>query len=97
MAYHLDPADVEAVLAKAERDQIKFVNLQFTDIAGHVKTVTEPVVQLADSLNYGTWFDGSSIEGFARIHESDMFLVPDPATYALVPWEHENGQVARFI
>ena len=97
MPYHLDPADVEAVLAKAERDQVKFVNLQFTDIAGHVKTVTEPVVQLADSLNFGTWFDGSSIEGFARIHESDMFLVPDPATYALVPWEYENGQVARFI
>ena len=97
MPYHLDAGDVEAVLARAERDQVKFVNLQFTDIAGHVKTVTEPVVQLSDSLNFGTWFDGSSIEGFARIHESDMFLVPDPSTYALVPWEHENGQVARFI
>ena len=53
---------------------IRFVQLQFTDIIGHVKAVTIPIHQLAGSVKHGTWFDGSSIEGFTRIAESDQYL-----------------------
>ena len=97
MPDHLDADTIEAALQRASDDGVKFVNLQFTDIPGQVKSITRPVEQLEDSLTYGTWFDGSSIEGFARIAESDMFLVPDPTTYALVPWEQQHGQVARML
>ena len=97
MPYHLDPKVIERTLERVKKDEVRFVNLQFTDIIGHTKSVTLPVEQLEDSLNYGTWFDGSSIEGFARIAESDMFLVPDPKTYAVVPWEQTSGRVARFL
>lgn len=82
-------------LDKAEEDGVKFVQLQFTDIHGNIKSVTIPVHKLAESLEKGTWFDGSSIEGFTRIAESDMFLKPDPETYALLPWE--DTKIARFI
>lgn len=82
-------------LDKAEEDGVKFVQLQFTDIHGNIKSVTIPVHKLAESLEKGTWFDGSSIEGFTRIAESDMFLKPDPETYALLPWE--DAKIARFI
>ena len=56
---------------------IRFVQLQFTDIIGHVKAVTIPIHQLAGSVEHGTWFDGSSIEGFTRIAESDQYLMPN--------------------
>ncbi|MBD3260329.1 MAG: glutamine synthetase [Candidatus Altiarchaeales archaeon] len=87
----------EIVLKKAQDDGVKFVNLQFTDLFGSIKNVTITIEQLEDSLNKGTWFDGSSIEGFARIHESDMYLMPDPDTYALIPWEKGDEKLARFI
>src|SRR5438105_7063706 len=61
----------EGVMRRADEEQVRFVNLQFTDITGAVKSVTIPIHQFADSLEHGTWFDGSSIEGFARIAESD--------------------------
>jgi len=80
---------------KAEEDGVKFVQLQFTDIHGSIKSVTIPIHKLAESLEKGTWFDGSSIEGFTRIAESDMYLKPDPETYALLPWE--GDKVCRFI
>jgi glutamine synthetase len=66
---------------------------------GGIKNSTIPIYNLEEALTRGVWIDGSSIEGFARIHESDMFLMPDPSTYALLPWrDHENGgSVARFI
>lgn len=85
------------VLKKAKEDGVALVDLQFTDYSGAVKSITIPVSQLADALESGKWFDGSSIEGFARIHESDMFLVPDPATYAVVPWRMDDGATARMI
>jgi glutamine synthetase len=66
---------------------------------GNIKNSTIPVYNLSDALSRGIWIDGSSIEGFARIHESDMYLMPDPETYALLPWRnHEAGKrVARLI
>ncbi len=76
---------------------IEFVNLQFTDIVGIVKTVTIPVRELEVALDRGIWFDGSSVEGFARIAESDMYLVPDLETYAAIPWEQSTSPAARLI
>ncbi len=88
----------EKILEQVKKDNIKFVQLQFTDILGIVKSVTIPVQHLPDSIQYGTWFDGSSIEGFTRIAESDMFLKPDISTYAVVPWLNcDEGNTARFI
>src|SRR5262249_53997068 len=89
------PDDIQR-LVKDER--VEFINLQFTDIVGMVKNVTIPVAQLGDCLDHGVWFDGSSIEGFARIAESDMFLVPDLGSFAVVPWDREAGfATARLI
>ena len=86
------------ILDQLNKDGVKFIQLQFTDILGIVKSLTKPVSQITDSLKNGTWFDGSSIEGFARIAESDMFLKPDLATYAVIPWlNSEDGNTARFI
>jgi glutamine synthetase len=88
----------QALLQRVEEQRVAFVNLQFTDLLGMVKTVTIPVAELADALDHGVWFDGSAIEGFARIVESDMYLVPDLSTYSLVPWDqHEGLATARLI
>jgi len=90
-----DDARIEA----ARESGIRFVQLQFTDIIGHVKAVTIPIHQLAGSVRHGTWFDGSSIEGFTRIAESDQYLVPDMATFAEIPWQRGDGPrgTARVI
>ncbi|MGQ9554544.1 MAG: glutamine synthetase family protein [Anaerolineae bacterium] len=86
------------VLAKAEELGISFVHLQFTDLMGIVKAVTIPINQFGKALEDGIWFDGSSIEGFARIAESDMYLVPDADTFSPVPWSQLNGtKTARTI
>lgn len=86
------------VLEKAKRDKVTFLNLQFTDIMGSLKQVTAPVKSLPDILKYGTWFDGSSVEGFARIHESDLYLKPEPSTYSIIPWLNSSeGNTARLI
>ena len=73
-------------IAAAQESGIRFVQLQFTDILGLVKAVTIPIHQLESSVRHGTWFDGSSIEGFTRIAESDQYLMPDMATFAEIPW-----------
>lgn len=89
---------MEKILERVKEDHVKFVQLQFTDLLGVVKSLTIPVAQLESSLTDGTWFDGSSIEGFTRIHESDMYLKPDIDTYAVIPWlESPEGNTARFI
>ena len=85
------------VLARAEADGISFVSLQFTDLFGTVKNVTIPVSGLGSALKQGVNFDGSSIEGFARIAESDMVLRPDPSTYAILPWTQAPECTARLI
>lgn len=87
----------EKVFEQVKKDGIDFITLQFTDLLGLIKEIIIPVRRLQESLCDGVWFDGSSIEGFARIQESDLFLKPDAATYAVVPWMTENGRTARFI
>ena len=86
-------------IEKAKADGIRFVQLQFTDILGIVKAVTIPIHRMADSVSHGTWFDGSSIEGFTRIAESDQYLMPDMATFAEIPWQPGDGPrgTARVI
>jgi len=79
--------ELTAALNVAEEKNLRFVSLQFTDIVGHVKSVQVPMHQLEEAVEHGKWFDGSSIEGFARIAESDMFLVPDLTTFSPIPWE----------
>jgi len=74
------------VLARADAAGVRYVDLQFTDVMGAVKTVTIPLDQLPDTLEHGTWFDGSSVESFARTAESDMYLVPDLETFRILPW-----------
>lgn len=77
---------------------VKFIRLQFTDILGVIKNVSIPVSQLKKALNGELMFDGSSIEGFVRIEESDMYLKPDPNTFGIFPWrDKEHGAVARLI
>lgn len=79
-------ADEQArVQAAIENERIRFINLEFTDIVGMAKSVTIPVEQFADCLVHGKWFDGSSLEGFARVAESDMYLFPDLSTFAVLP------------
>jgi len=87
----------EEFLKSVEQKQIRFVELQFTDVVGAVKSVTIPVNQLEDALDHGVWFDGSSIEGFARIAESDMYLVPDLQTLAVLPWLSGKETTGRLI
>jgi glutamine synthetase len=89
---------VTSLLQRIEADHVKFIRLQFTDILGQPKNVAIPVEEQAEkALTEGIWFDGSSIEGFARIEESDMLLKPDPATYSILPWRPTDARVARFI
>jgi glutamine synthetase len=82
----------------AHEKDVGFIHLQFTDVVGIVKGVTVPIHELDSALDKGVWFDGSSIQGFARIVESDMYLIPDPTTFKIIPWESENGTTtARMI
>jgi glutamine synthetase len=83
--------EIEAAKAQG----IRFIQLQFTDIMGIVKAVTIPIHQLEGSVRHGTWFDGSSVEGFTRIAESDQYLMPDMRTFSEIPWS--GGTAARVI
>ena len=86
------------ILENIQKDDVKFIQLQFTDLYGIVKSLTIPIKQLSDALKNGVWFDGSSILGFSRICESDMYLKPDISTYSIIPWlNSEYGNTARFI
>ncbi len=86
------------VLAKIDQENVKFLRLQFTDILGTVKNVSIPASQAEKAFEEGIYFDGSSIEGFVRIQESDMRLEPDPATFAILPWRSsDDGAAARLI
>ena len=89
--------EVKKILEQVKKDNIKFITLQFTDLLGVIKELIIPVERLEDASRNGVWFDGSSVEGFARIQESDLFLKPDMVTYAVVPWLTENGKTARLI
>ncbi|MDO9535968.1 MAG: type I glutamate--ammonia ligase [Bacillota bacterium] len=87
----------EDVLRMAEEMNVKFIRMQFTDIFGILKNVSIPVSQLPKALEGEIQFDGSSIEGFVRIEESDMNLRPDPNSFVLFPWRPKDGAVARLI
>ena len=86
------------ILDQIERRKIKFMRLQFTDILGIIKNVEIPDRQFEQALNGEVMFDGSSIEGFVRIEESDMYLRPDLSTFRVFPWTAPTGEsVARMI
>lgn len=85
------------ILARVKADGVKFINLQFTDILGVIKGAPIPVQRLAEAIDKGLWFDGSSVEGFGRIYESDMVLQPDISTYSVLPWTPPELRVARII
>jgi glutamine synthetase len=86
---------VDDLVARVESEQVHHIDLQYTDVIGGVKTVTIPATQLGQAINHGTWFDGSSVDAFARTAESDMYLVPDPSTFQVLPWGQER--TARLI
>jgi len=86
------------VLDEIEDEDVDYLRLQFTDILGTVKNVSVPAHQAEKAFSEGIYFDGSSIEGFVRIQESDMRLDPDPETFAVIPWEQDDGRAsARMI
>ncbi|MFY9279974.1 MAG: type I glutamate--ammonia ligase [Caldicoprobacterales bacterium] len=80
-----------------KEEKVKFIRLQFTDIFGTMKNVAITVQQLDKALDNQMMFDGSSIEGFVRIEESDMYLHPDPNSFVIFPWSNEESKVARLI
>lgn len=89
--------DKKQVLERVKEDKIRFIRLQFTDILGMNKNVAISVEQLEKALDGQLLFDGSSIEGFARIEESDTLLQADPSTYAVFPWTRDKAPAARLI
>lgn len=95
MARHQYTADEIKQIAQDEN--VQFLRLMFTDINGIIKNVEVPISQLDNVLANKVMFDGSSIEGFARIEESDMLLYPDLSTWLIFPWENQYGKVARLI
>jgi glutamine synthetase len=94
---HYVPFTKEEILAMAQEEDIRFIALWFTDIMGSVKTVLAPVTELENMIDNGVHFDGSSLEGFARVAESDMVLIPDLATYTVLPWTSGDEKTARLI
>jgi glutamine synthetase len=85
------------LLSRVREDGVKFISLQFTDVTGAVKSADIPAGRLIEALDAGIWFDGSSVEGFARIQESDMRLILDPDTYAVLPWSPPEFRRARIF
>ncbi len=85
------------VLQACREHDVKFIRLWFTDILGSLKSVAITVEELPEALEEGIGFDGSSIEGFARIDESDMMAMPDPTTFAVLPWRPTERRVARMF
>ncbi len=87
----------EELLNRLKKDRVRFLRLQFTDIMGSNKNVEVPETEFEKALDGQIMFDGSSVEGFARIEESDMLLLPDLDTYVMYPFEEKAGNVARLI
>ena len=87
----------EDILRIVEEEDVEFIRLQFTDIFGTLKNVAITASHLEKALDNKIIFDGSSIEGFARIEESDMYLYPDLDTFTIFPWRPQRGKVARLI
>ena len=87
----------EFVLRTARENDVRFIRLWFSDILGNLKGFAITVDELEDALERGVAFDGSAIEGFARIHESDMIARPDPTTFRILPWRPRENSVARMF
>lgn len=85
------------IIRMVDEEDVEFIRLQFTDIFGTLKNVAITASQLEKALNNQCMFDGSSIEGFVRIEESDMYLFPDLDTFTIFPWRPQQGKVARII
>ena len=85
------------IIQLVEEKDVQFIRLQFTDVSGTLKNVAITASQLEKALDNKCMFDGSSIEGFVRIEESDMYLYPDLNTFEILPWRPQHGKVARFM
>lgn len=92
------PEAIEYVLEQAKANNVRFIKLWFTDILGYLKSFSITVTELEDSMINGRGFDGSSIDGFVRIDESDMIALPDASTFVVLPWRStdEYGSVGRM-
>ncbi len=90
-----EPGEIPRILAQVHQRDIRFINLEFSDVVGIAKSVTIPANQFEDVLVHGKWFDGSAIESFARVAETDMYLRPDLATFAEIPWRSISGDDAQ--
>src|ERR671939_588556 len=93
------PQSVDDVKALVDQHDIRFIRFWFTDILGQLKSFSINKEELDDAFEGGMGFDGSSITGFNAIEESDMIAMPDPATFAVLPWrpEDDGGGVARMF
>jgi glutamine synthetase len=93
----VEKKDKEYVLKMVKERDVRFIRLWFTDILGFLKSFSITPDELEGALNEGMGFDGSSIEGFARIDESDMLALPDPNTFVVLPWRPKEKAVARMF
>ena len=93
----MDKVTAEQVLRTVKEKNIHFIQFWFTDVLGMLKSFSVSPSELETALQEGMGFDGSSIEGFARIEESDMIAMPDPTTFTVIPWLDQNGSVARVF
>src|ERR687885_2817032 len=87
----------EFVLRTLEERDIRFVRLWFTDVSGYLKSVAVAPAEIEAAFAEGIGFDGSAIEGFARVYESDMLAKPDPSTFQILPWRSEGPSTARIF
>ena len=87
----------EDIIRKVKEEDVEFIRLQFTDIFGQLKNVAITASQIEKAVNNQIMFDGSSIEGFVRIDESDQYLYPDLDSFTIFPWRPSHGRVARLI
>ena len=87
----------EDIIRMVREDDVEFIRMQFTDIFGQLKNVAITASQIEKAVNNQIMIDGSSIEGFVRINESDQYLYPDLDTFAILPWRPQQGKVARMI
>ena len=87
----------EDIIRMVREDDVEFIRMQFTDIFGQLKNVAITASQIEKAVNNQIMIDGSSIEGFVRINESDQYLYPDLDTFAILPWRPQQGKVARLI
>ena len=87
----------QEIIDMVRDEDVEFIRLQFTDVLGNLKNVAITSSQLEKALDNKCMFDGSSIQGFVRVEESDMYLHPDLDTFAIFPWRPQQGKVARLI